>query len=340
MRNVKFMILSGLAAFSVGCYKKAPIKSEAGVIIGADDSLEISLDDTSVPSFVKNLYPAIGAIRPNCTAFHIGNGVAVTAGHCFSNGPSADSLIACNATLIEWGVVDPKPPVSKSRCVALLYRVFDEDADIAVMKIAPSPDVSMQIAAREEQEDLGEVGILGYPQHHSLTWSNSCPIKREDSDLTGREQFTHFCDTGAGNSGSPVLNPLSGNVIGIHNGGLDRQNYATFFRQKFIDEIQRKLQILEAISVRTFEELTFGPFAGNELRILALLTSPEKGAAAFNVKFDLEEPDTLKIVDGKGRFSELTGTGSKDFRDQEFPVVVSFNSGYGGKSKSIVVRKL
>ena len=46
----------------------------------------------------------IGGLSRQCTATHIGNGVAITAGHCFNAGINGQTNVACPAdTTVYWG---------------------------------------------------------------------------------------------------------------------------------------------------------------------------------------------------------------------------------------------
>lgn len=82
----------------------------SSVILGDNDLLRVDPAGSNVPSKFRRVIDAIGRTSPmGCTATHLGNGLALSAGHCFRDAqPRADGLPCVtkhgSPVTIEWGV--------------------------------------------------------------------------------------------------------------------------------------------------------------------------------------------------------------------------------------------
>lgn len=118
----------------------------------------------------------------------------------------------------------------------VLYVSPTRDPDIAFLRIAPG------VAAKPIDCFLGplperpDVAVIGYPERDETV--DIRDLERFFGDIWGWKRFApgilgqvgpgavrHLCNTLGGNSGSPVLDLGTGDLIGLHYGGIpDRQN--------------------------------------------------------------------------------------------------------------------
>lgn len=118
----------------------------------------------------------------------------------------------------------------------ILYVSPTRDPDVAFLRIAPGvaakPIDCFQGALREKPD----VAIIGYPERDEMV--DVRDLQRFFGDIWGWKRFApgilgqvgpaavrHLCNTLGGNSGSPLLDLDTGDLIGLHYGGIpDRQN--------------------------------------------------------------------------------------------------------------------
>jgi hypothetical protein len=93
-----------------------------------------------------------------------------------------------------------------------------------------------------------------------------------------------------------------------------------------------------------YPDLTFGPFANDENRVLAKFSTREGGRVSFVVETDVEQGyDRVVVSSGTGfasRSFRLTGTESRSFRNLKTPVTVRFVSDSEGESSEVVIRDI
>jgi len=192
----------------------------SSVVLGARDLVPVLQDGSNVPARYRYLYDAIGRMSPSiCTVSHVGNGIAITAGHCFKNGDYGT---------IEWGVRASDHPqgylVSEVTRVIAKRWVADEQTDYAIIAVAPAPNAAVPIALTRPAQNTTTT-IFSHPHYRPLEWSQLC--KR--GALSNATVFRHSCDTEPGSSGAAVFDDTTLRVYGIHNGGhADDYNYGTF----------------------------------------------------------------------------------------------------------------
>jgi V8-like Glu-specific endopeptidase len=54
-------------------------------------------------------------------------------------------------------------------------------------------------------------------------------VENWQQSAKGQNQFNHRCDTEPGSSGAAIISTSSLSIVGVHNGGGDGWNYASFF---------------------------------------------------------------------------------------------------------------
>ncbi len=236
-----------------------PSNAHPSKIIGPNTLLPVKVDGSNVDSNLRAYLNAFGIIslggKGVCSGTHIGNGLVLSAGHCFF-GEEPGNLSAknkeCSTTKVYWGyrgspkTGNAKPAVSLvSQCKKLIYAERSADRDFAIFQVDQAPNVAVPLATGTSKTPAGtKLTIFGYPQGRPLEWSQYCPLSRTTvQGLNMTSMFTYACDTEPGNSGSTVLGVTSSGgvkVVGIHDGaaptGMDF-NYATS-----ISDIRQTLQ--------------------------------------------------------------------------------------------------
>lgn len=158
----------------------------------------------------------------DCTAFYVGERKMVTAGHCVM----ADFL--CKANL--WGLnyndemrVNSEghiyfPNDRLLECKKLIVTKSTRDLDFAIFEVDKTPlyAAPFEISYRKKVKETDEMFIMGYPE--------GLPIKIVEhtqlvSKVSEKGKFQINSDSFVGNSGSPVFDQSSGEVIGLMIGG-------------------------------------------------------------------------------------------------------------------------
>jgi hypothetical protein len=205
-------------------------------IIGTNDLVVVTKNGVSLPETLKPLVNAFGKIEMGCTATHIGNGLVLTAGHCFDAGESVQKDKTCDYT-VDWGYRADSKPFLTSKCVKILAMVWNDNQDWAIFQVDKAPNAKVEIERSSTKPQVGStITIFGHPQGRPLEWSQFCTVQPASNGNFGEFIFSHQCDTEPGNSGSTVLN-AQGKVVGIHDGGVVPWNYATFLQDTEIPEL-------------------------------------------------------------------------------------------------------
>ena len=206
-----------------------------GDIIGQDDLIPVLEDGSNIPTRYRRVLNAIGLVefrvngkRFHFTGTHIGDGLMLTAGHCFkAYGVGADTVtdvdLEKGSCVVHWGARAHDGGYLDSDCTALLGAKFVVNGvDTAVVKVWPVPAASVGLA-RAQVADASLVTIFSHPRGRPLEWSQTCRMRYGEQPFG----FYHQCDTEPGSSGAAVLDQATLTIVGIHNAGLDTRNRAT-----------------------------------------------------------------------------------------------------------------
>lgn len=205
--------------------KKGGSSSDLSKIIGENQLLSVDATGSNIDVKYRQLLDAFGNMDIGCTVTHVGNGIGLTAGHCFqhSTGDRSYDLACDNA--IRFG----DRPGNESKtvyCSKILVREESTNGDYAVIRLSEVPAGVVQIDLTPPA--IGDViTIFGHPQHRSLEWSDRCTIESSEPIGGNAAMFAHQCDTEPGNSGSTILNDQTLKIIGIHQGGIVPWNQGT-----------------------------------------------------------------------------------------------------------------
>ena len=301
----------------------APL-SQPAAIVGSNE--QVSVDDPSqLPASIAAQLAGIGRLDGLCTAFHLGGGLVGTAAHCFAE--TVTTASPCVANDIEWS------DGSRSQCIQILYKAYNDDEDIVIFEVDPAPaaQFSIESGATLMQSDHRQLLLLGYPHERDLALSADCSMQSTES---GQLRFEHDCDSLPGNSGSPIFDQRTGEIIGIHNGSSDNFNYATSLQHwgAVSDQVRRiqRARLFSGVNANMF-----GPFEHNQRLLLRHLPSTEGDYVRFDLKLQIEDGyDFVVVRDGLGIRRTLTGDQQTSL-DLKTPVVIAFESDYAGASESV-----
>lgn len=224
-------------------------------IVGKDDFRMVNSQATNIPFKYKLVPEAIGLISMGCTGTHLGQGVVLTAGHCF-DAAKVKFNKSCEGVQVFWGVREGKNPTSVSTCKKLLVIEDTKNKDYALFIVDKPPRISLPIRLNSKPELSTRVTIFSHPFKQPLMWSGVCEIRKSfaarysNSTDTGYLQMSlglihHQCDTNPGSSGAAILDAETAEVIGIHNGGVSEgptgYNYGTYITSTYIPEILKRI---------------------------------------------------------------------------------------------------
>ena len=194
-------------------------------IIGKNDMVFVKPDLSNIPARFKPLVGAIGKMSSGCTVSHIGNGLVITAGHCFWQTffePKRLINQNCSEETIQWRKLDgDSKEAPESKCEKI-YAMQDDDQgniDFAIFQVSNPPVAKLDLDFSEANLLSRKITIFSYPDDRDLTWSKYCTVMPPGSDPEYQKGLSHKCDTEAGSSGAPILDAKTGKVIGLHISG-------------------------------------------------------------------------------------------------------------------------
>lgn len=314
-------------------------------IIGRNDLIPVLKDGGNIPQKYTPFIDAFGKMSMGCTATHIGEGLVLTAGHCFE-APARRSSMSCEGISVKWGYRRDKPAYLVSQCVKVYAAEHNDDRDYAIFEVDRIPPAKVEIDLQARPTVRTALTIFGHPQARPLEWSQTCVLETSSRGGWGSDHFSHQCDTEPGNSGSTVLDDTSLKVIGIHDGGIVPWNYATYLVDtplgEFLDDdTNRPKPDLPPVQTISLPDMNFGPFQNNQMIDLARFGSELGKSIALEFFLDLEEKkDFVVIRYGDNQMMELTGFGDRSFDRLVLPVEISFYSSSFVKSTAVNLKNI
>ena len=228
-------VLSG-CALSDAADEGAVGSAEQGKIIGTNDLGVVLQDGANIPAKYAPTLDAYGKLSNGCSVTHIGNGLAITAGHCFNSPSTRRDNSPCPTYSVAWGLRKDDPSYLTSKCEVILAGQQSRDRDYAIFVVRPIPPVKVDIDITARPAFGRTITLFGHPRSRPLEWSQLCTVQPNTNGNYGVDMFTHQCDTEPGNSGSSVLDDATLKIIGIHDGGIVPWNYATYLHNTPIAE--------------------------------------------------------------------------------------------------------
>jgi hypothetical protein len=241
----------GLAALLCffACKKREFNEAETQSVLGRDDRVAITVKKDNLPPGYGDLVDAVRVFRfqdktwanggrfPFCTGFHVGDGIVVTAGHCFQgnnfeNKPPLEELILKKSVIYSDFnyIVGGKPERSQIKKIIysrMNYLSPEEEKlslernslfDFAFVEISPIPKTKLKLRRGPRPHVGSKISIIGADKGRTLRWSGFCNIRdpRDPEFRTvKRSRLNHLCDLEPGSSGSPTILDETKEVIGI-----------------------------------------------------------------------------------------------------------------------------
>ena len=200
-----FILLQGC-----GAAPENKLGSSESIIIGSDDFVKVNRGTAVLDKIVNS----VGMMALGCTVTHLGDGIAVTAGHCLED----DACRGSQHNVI-WGYTSEEDGYMTSQCQEVLASEFTAEKDYAYLRYSPVPRDSLEVNLDDKPQVGDEVTIFSHPSRRTLENSGWCHVS-EHMD----ERFSYGCDTEGGSSGAAVLNS-SLEIVGIHNLGNRAEQY-------------------------------------------------------------------------------------------------------------------
>lgn len=204
---------------------------EMGKVIGTNDFIPVGRDATNIPAPYRNYVDAIGWTNYGCTVTHIGQGYALTAGHCFEADQELKRNKSCRFANIRWGFRQNQNSNHQSQCESIIVMQKSRTADFAILKISNPPKAFIPIDPEEKIQFGDELTVFSHPNGQPLMWSQYCLLESPFSSAVPIEKMSYFCDTEGGSSGSVMISTRTLQVVGIHNGGFTDINYGTYLQE-------------------------------------------------------------------------------------------------------------
>jgi V8-like Glu-specific endopeptidase len=159
-----------------------------------------------------------------CTAFLIAPDLLATAGHCVCNFGVGAGCPVCTGVRVVYGfnadasgqtVATTIPSSDVYTCTGSPTGVYTDTEDWAVMRMdrVVSNRIPLIVQYAGALVD-GELAVIGHPDGLPLKFARDGWIRANDA--SDQVNFGSSADAFAGNSGSPVVNLLTGVAMGIH----------------------------------------------------------------------------------------------------------------------------
>lgn len=191
--------------------------------------------NNSLPLQIAKLIPAIGALQVFpfenkkqdlfCTAFHIGQGIMLSAGHCFLGAKH------CNGATVRFSPEKKGNQERVSKCEEIIEIAADESRyagameDYVLFRVSNPPEVTVTLDFSGSLPPATPLSLVAFARRLSgdkfdLKWSNICQITTLlATDALRRPKpassFEHNCTIPGAANGAPLLSYQTGKVIGI-----------------------------------------------------------------------------------------------------------------------------
>jgi len=153
-----------------------------------------------------------------CSGFIVGDDLIATAGHCYDAGDLSNARFVFGFSMVNENTPNLVVPADNVyRGVSVVAQILTSTDDYAIVRVDRPIDVEGAVPFQIRREGVvpvgANVGVIGYP--------SGLPVKLAFGDTTVVRSntaagfFVANLDTYGGNSGSPVIDPVTGIVEGI-----------------------------------------------------------------------------------------------------------------------------
>lgn len=216
-------------------------------VVGPSQMRLVDAGMNNIPFKYRQIADAVGLMSMGCTGTHIGNGLVLSAGHCFDPKRVTTRNASCDGVQVFWGVREGKNPTSVSNCRQVLILELNNQKDYALFRVDNPPRVSVKVKLQGRPALGTRVTIFSHPFKSPLTWSGVCEITRALNYGLNVNAIHHRCDTNPGSSGAAIVDVTSMEVVGIHDGGVSQAttgaNYGTYIDWTYIPAVLQRLGI-------------------------------------------------------------------------------------------------
>ena len=222
----------------LGCGRKVDYSSQgksilSKTIIRDNDLIKVPENPNNHSSLLpSDFLNSIGRMEIGCTVTHIGDNLAITAGHCLAAsswyGDATFSFvknISCNAISgrplsfydVSFGVRGASSGFLKGRCKKIVAAENNAFRDFAIIELDKAPVEKLPLKLSNRAIEGNEITIYSHPGKRPLEWSQECVLLDKRSDELNRIQYD--CDTEGGSSGAAVLDKDTLDIVAIHTNG-------------------------------------------------------------------------------------------------------------------------
>lgn len=245
--KVTFLVLAIFVSFSAFAQINQQIVMNR-IIVGSNAMKLVDANMLNIPFKYRQIAESVGLMSMGCTGTHIGNGLVVSAGHCFDAAKVAKYRTSCDGIQVFWNVRDGRQPSAVSNCRQVLVLELNNQKDYALFRVDNPPRGSLKIRTQGRPALGTRVTIFSHPFKSPLTWSGTCDISRALTYGLNVNAIHHSCDTNPGSSGAAIVDAVSLEVVGIHDGGVQKglsgANYGTYIDWTYIPAVLRRLGFL------------------------------------------------------------------------------------------------
>ena len=209
--------------------------SSPTVVIGTDDRVAVSETFDQLSPELQHAALAVGHIGLFCTVTHLGNGLALTAGHCFLEKQLVLKNQPCGDIPVVWGPgLGPSREVKGVCKKIIIARISPTTkADYAFIEVEGVPQQKLDFNWGGIQNSPNRLTIFSKAGGKPYQWSKFCrPFRSLSWVFESPSRFEHSCDTQGGSSGAAILSVIPHQIpkiVGIHFGGdaVLQRNMAT-----------------------------------------------------------------------------------------------------------------
>lgn len=299
-RILGFLFLGVWSSSCRDASQSAPPASQIQRIIGDSQYVEVADDGSNIPASLMNYADAVGHLSGGCTVTHLGEGYAITAGHCvlpllYFDVEFPQYNIPCEQT-VEWGVRSSRQPTLTGKCEKFVTGELNARNDWAIIKFDKYPDAKIEVEQTRDPAPGDQLTLLSHPQNRPLIWSQYCQWQENvHVNAASENQFSFDCDTEGGSSGGSVLDVASGKIIGtVVGSGFDGSPSHGIPAEEFnYGQRATRIPLVADIIARDKAEIVSTPYAGP----LAFRVKYTQGSV-LGLRFTMES-DVFAVVEAK-----------------------------------------